>query len=474
MDFSLNTISYSLAIFLFVLSAVYLYLKERKERFKRDSAQNNLDFRGLQKLFIPPYLIVLLAESLQAPFLYVLYHSYRFIPSQIAALHVTGLISCLLISSITNRLIHKYSTRLLCLTCLSTAAIACVFKFSDSFLLLFISRVLDGVSAGLVTTPFQEWYTERHVGRMDFPPEWIENTFTKVATGAAFGAVIAGWLSQTVEQSTGVIAMPFALSALFMIIAGFIVGGRWDGGMKPSSTDPPATLSFSKELAILFRQPVALVLSVITIFTESALQIFVFVWSPILLKSKAIEGTNLGFGAAYACLMAFSLIGALLFHSPISKRIPTSRMLAIALFCSVFTLYFSFANLPETSLSWKHANFTKLLLAFCLFEATVGVLSPALGSLKAELTPTMSRGSIIGVPVTVISSLCILFLHPLGDAQQSLIGTALGLLIMAAFLGILLDLVLASRGREAPRPLSVSAPRPISSLPSVHHSPSQG
>ncbi|CAJ0563062.1 unnamed protein product, partial [Mesorhabditis spiculigera] len=425
------------------------------------------------RLFIPPYLIVLLAESLQAPFLYVLYHSYRFIPSQIAALHSTGLFACMIVSSLSNRLIRKYGTRSLCLLCTSTAGVACLLKFSSSFLLLFVSRLLDGISAALVTAAFQEWYAERHITRMDFPPEWIEATFAKVASGAALGAVLAGWIAQMVEGSTGVIGMPFAFSALLMVAAGFLIGSRWDGG-KPAAVDAPATLSFGKELSILLRQPVALVLSVITVFCESALQIFIFAWSPILLKSKAIEGENLGFGAAYACLMAFALVGALFFHSPPARGIPASRTLAGALMGSVLALFLTYKHLPESSLHWKTANFQWLLLTFCAFEATVGLLSPALAKLKAELTPSLGRGSLTNIPVTVIASAAIILLHPMGDAQRSLVITALCLLIMATFLAILLDLVLASRGGDTQRPLSLSQPRPVASHPTVHQTPSQG
>ncbi|KIH52363.1 hypothetical protein ANCDUO_17535 [Ancylostoma duodenale] len=128
----------------------------RRKNHPRDAAENNAEFRGLQRRFLFPYLVVLFSESLQAPYLYAFYYDLRYLASQIAVLYVIGLVSNMMFSFYCVHLSARYGRKALCLLCMVAGCLGCACKFFPSFVILFIGRVLDGLFAALVTSPFQQ------------------------------------------------------------------------------------------------------------------------------------------------------------------------------------------------------------------------------------------------------------------------------------------------------------------------------
>nr|CDJ88365.1 Major facilitator superfamily domain-containing [Haemonchus contortus] len=130
----------------------------KRKTHPRDAAENNAEFRGLQRRFLFPYLVVLFSESLQAPYLYAFFYDLHYLPSQIAVLYVVGLISNMVFSFYCVHLSARYGRRALCLLCITAGVFGCGCKLSTSFVVLFIGRILDGLFAALVTSPFHQWY----------------------------------------------------------------------------------------------------------------------------------------------------------------------------------------------------------------------------------------------------------------------------------------------------------------------------
>ncbi|VDL87189.1 unnamed protein product, partial [Nippostrongylus brasiliensis] len=119
------------------VTSVAVANSQRKSR-PRDVAENNAEFRGLQRRFLFPYLIVLFAESLQAPYLYAFFYDLSYLPTQIAVLYVTGLISNMVFSFYCVHLLARYGRRALCLLCIAAGCLACACKLRPSFAVLFI------------------------------------------------------------------------------------------------------------------------------------------------------------------------------------------------------------------------------------------------------------------------------------------------------------------------------------------------
>ncbi|VDL77896.1 unnamed protein product [Nippostrongylus brasiliensis] len=284
------------------VTSVAVANSQRKNR-PRDVAENNAEFRGLQRRFLFPYLIVLFAESLQrwllqAPYLYAFFYDLSYLPTQIAVLYVTGLISNMVFSFYCVHLLARYGRRALCLLCIAAGCLACACKLKPSFAVLFIGRILDGLFAALISSPFQQ-YVDEHQMAFDFPPEWIQSTFLILSLGAGFLAVTAGVTSHIVVGISKVIVIPYILS----IVA----------------------------LLVMRSNPMAFVISVTSCCAEMAFQMFVFAWAPLFIRAEHSGMKSVyALGVIYASFVASYLAGLLLFSS-LSKRMRNSRLLLLSL-----------------------------------------------------------------------------------------------------------------------------------------------
>ncbi|KAK6056351.1 hypothetical protein COOONC_06142 [Cooperia oncophora] len=188
----------------------------KRKTYPRDAAENNA---GIS--WIATTLPLSLLESLQAPYLYAFFYDLNFLPTQIAVLYVVGLISNMVFSFYCVHLSARYGRRALCLLCIMAGAFGCACKLNSSFVILFIGRVLDGLFAALVTSPFQQWYADEHQITFDFPPEWIQSTFLMLSLFAGFLSVTAGITSHIVVGISKVIVLPYILSIGTLVIGEF-------------------------------------------------------------------------------------------------------------------------------------------------------------------------------------------------------------------------------------------------------------
>ncbi|KHJ81813.1 hypothetical protein OESDEN_18498 [Oesophagostomum dentatum] len=126
-------------------------------------------------------------------------------------------------------------------------------------MVLFVGRVLDGLFAALVTSPFQQWYVDEHQVSYDFPSEWIQSTFLILSLGAGFLSVTAGVTSHIVVGISKVIVIPYLLAICSLIIGGAFISSQWT---ENKSVDAPLPFRnvIGKALSVDFR-PLLYVLS---------------------------------------------------------------------------------------------------------------------------------------------------------------------------------------------------------------------
>lgn len=131
----------------------------------------NSEFQVFQRKFFFGYLPCLFADSLQAPYLYYLYHSYGFLEEQIAILYVAGFATSVLFTMVAVYLVQRTERKLLCLIFVGINSVSCLMKFSNLYTVLLFSRVMDGIASSLLSAPFQEWFVR-------FPILYINKTLT--------------------------------------------------------------------------------------------------------------------------------------------------------------------------------------------------------------------------------------------------------------------------------------------------------
>uniref|UniRef100_A0A7I4YPE1 Molybdate-anion transporter n=1 Tax=Haemonchus contortus TaxID=6289 RepID=A0A7I4YPE1_HAECO len=423
----------------------------KRKTHPRDAAENNAEFRGLQRRFLFPYLIVLFSESLQGPYLYAFFYDLHYLPSQIAVLYVVGLISNMVFSFYCVHLSARYGRRALCLLCITAGVFGCGCKLSTSFVVLFIGRILDGLFAALVTSPFHQWYVDEHQIAFDFPPEWIQSTFLMLSLGAGFLAVTAGITSHIVVGISKVIVLPYILSIASLVIGGAFITSQWQ---ENRSVDAPLPFKnvIGKALAVIRSNPMAFVISVTSCCAEMASQMFVFVWAPLFIRAEHSGMKSVyALGVIYASFVASYLAGLLLFSS-LAKRMRNSRLLLLSMTIAFLVFVVAIRELPYAQSDWTATRFERVFLCLVVFEMAYGVYNPSMEALQAIVLPYLHQRSVllalVRLPLTFFVSLSILAFFPTPGGEFKLMVFIVVQLFIAAMLSLLLDAVVMNRGYE--------------------------
>ncbi|PAV87163.1 hypothetical protein WR25_02379 [Diploscapter pachys] len=411
----LNGFSWIFAIGATALS-VYVISEKKNQQLQSNREENNREFRSLQKQFLFPCLTVLFTESIQVPYLYVLFFYYHYGPMQIGALYIVGLISNVFFKFYSLHLLSRYGRRFLCLLCIFTGSLACTLKPFSSFAVLTLSRLFDGAFAALVSSPFQQWYTHQHLVTYDFPVEWMTSTFYIVAIGTA---------------------------ALFII-------KQWPEN-KAIDAPIPMTSVMKKALGHLRSSPISLVICVVSCFIDTASQLFIFVWAPLFMKYRS--GDYFSFGIIYSCLIASHLLGLLFQSSEFTRKISNSRLLLGSTIVGMTALYIGYSQLPLPLSRWQHDDAPYVLMAFLVFEFAMGMANPSMDALQSSFIPGPQRpalSSLSSVPITLLVSSVIWALFPssLGGEQKIILATVI-CLFFASMGSALLDMVLTRKGYNA-------------------------
>uniref|UniRef100_A0A0N5AGM1 Molybdate-anion transporter n=1 Tax=Syphacia muris TaxID=451379 RepID=A0A0N5AGM1_9BILA len=386
----------------------------------KDVAQRNAQFKSLQRHYLIPYLSILLAESIQGPYLYVLYYAYGFIPSQIAVLYATGLVMNVICTVFTVYLLSRYGRKVLCLCCVASGSLACALK-----------------------------YGHEHVLSFDFPKEWLFSSVAILSTTAGFLSVAAGFIAEFAEWMSSVTAFPFFFSVLFQLAGGTYIMKVWPENCLEAEHRINVKQQFTRALGIFKRKPEILVLCSVHTLFESTMLIFIFVWTPLFIHYQTVVPRRLSYGIIYSAFMASALLGSTLSRS-FRKIVSPSLSLLGSSLVSLFSLTLVVLIIPTQVDQWTSRKYYMLLFVCCLFETCVGIYLPAMNKLQAEMLPADRRHALLAllrVPLTIISCSGMLFLHA-GSTDWQIVAMACVLLLFCTLSAFLLHIAVSRANRN--------------------------
>ena len=312
--------------------ACYLYL-----RIKPDQAAQNPVFLAFQHRFIPLYLLAVLGDWLQGPYLYRLYHYYGFIEHQVAVIYISGLLSSALLFPAKDFIVDRFGRRNSCSVLSFLYGLSCAFILSRNYVVLIVGRFIAGFASSLLFSTLEVWYVHEHVNTYDFPKEWIQVTFSNIAFGSSITAVAAGIVA---DFGTRVLHLgpfaPFVLAMMVLwIFAGLVcfllVENREEKAIVGTMEMKKSCVEALK--AITLNPDVFLIGAIQSVF-ESCVFIFVFVWTPAI-GGKAVRSSfsqmhlsDVPLGLTFASFMLCHLLGGMLCdHLTQRSHIPAPRLL---------------------------------------------------------------------------------------------------------------------------------------------------
>ena len=393
-------------------------------------------FASFQKLYLAAYLCMVAGDWMQGPYVYALYDSYGFSQQAIAVLFVAGFGSSMIFGTVVGSFADKLGRKKFALVYVAAYIMSCLTKHFNSFPVLLLGRFLGGISTSLLFSVFDAWMINEHNSR-GFDPALLSDTFTKaiftnsvVAIASGLVANAAASLSPLARFSSegsltkpfqaaftagdgsimmGGFCAPFDLAIAILLVGGSIIFHYWGenyGARSDSSGGEAESFSAIKNgIAAVKNDEKILLCGLISSLFEGSMYAFVFMWTPALQGAGASGGhrllsgddgddEGLPFGLIFAtfmvCCMAGSSVFGIFVKTMQVQDIGTKAFLiaAAALFVPVIT-----------------ADTTFIFLAFLVFEFTVGLYFPTMGTLKSSIVPEKMRSTIYNIyriPLNVI------------------------------------------------------------------------
>ena len=359
---------------------------------------NNPAFLDFQRNYFVVYYLALLAEWFQAPYLYKLYSFYGFIDTQIAIIYVSGFISSVIFGTYAGFLADAWGRKKLCILFTILYSICCVTKLSRNFTVLITGRIIGGMSTSLLFSSFDSWYTHEHLQTNEFPPEWIQITFSKASSINSIIAITAGIIANAVSDwfGFGPVA-PFVFAIPFLVLAGLIIKCSWNEnyGKKGKIVKPCC-----ESLRLIVTDRKIFITGAVQALFESVMYIFVFLWTPVLDPAKP------PLGIVFASFMACIMLGGQIFEGLSMRGIKVTIIIPIVIYATML------ANVAASYASANHPRTTFLI--FIIIELLCGIYFPAIGKLRYFTLPEAHHGGIINwfrVPLNAIAALVLLALH---------------------------------------------------------------
>lgn len=380
------------------------------QRTKKDSATKKTaeaSAKSLERRYLGAYLLAMLADWLQGPYVYALYAAYGFDRRTNGILFVFGFGSSMVFGTVVGSLADKFGRKRFTLLYCILYSLACVSKHFSSFWVLLAGRLAGGISTSLLFSVFDSWLCAEHKKLKTTDGDSLGRIFTKAQLGNSVVAVTAGLLAQFasdltpmrevfVVANTGVFiggfTLPFDLALASLALAFLVVARLWDENRGDSSALKKTEASgLWRAVQTVRRDGTIFRLLIQCAFFEASMYIFVFMWTPALTANlmSAEEKEDLPFGLMFATFMTACMLGSQIFGR---GWVGLRGCLVLACLAHVVVLFGG---------DLRRAKF----LAFLLFETAVGIYFPAAGTKKAQVVPDNLRASIYSlfrVPLNVI------------------------------------------------------------------------
>lgn len=241
-----------------IFNVLAVYHAHRMRRSSNsDSSQSDKDkqrgfgeleresLRRLKWRFFPIYLLVNAADWLQGPYIYPIYKGlYTFhqhclwrltaadekgLPEEtVAFLFLIGFVSAGISASFAGTFADQYGRRTACLAYCIIYSFSSMTLLSEDIKVLFLGRVLGGISGTLLWSVFESWLVaEFHKLSLDEADADLSSIFSMMTTSntcvAIFAGLTAGWLVDHV----GTAKAPFIVSIGCLVAAFFAISKFW-------------------------------------------------------------------------------------------------------------------------------------------------------------------------------------------------------------------------------------------------------
>ncbi|CAD7962974.1 unnamed protein product [Amoebophrya sp. A25] len=195
------------------------------------------DARRFKMHYLAAYLLAMLGDWLQGPYVYALYAAYGFSHEDNSRLFIFGFGSSMLFGTFIGGYADKYGRKKFAILYCAVYACSCMTKHFNSFFMLSIGRILAGIATSLLYSVFESWVVCEH-GNREFPDSVLGDIFSLSIFGNSCVAIGAGFVAQWVSDLypftklsetiyIGQYTNPFDFAAFILAGCGLLIHTFW-------------------------------------------------------------------------------------------------------------------------------------------------------------------------------------------------------------------------------------------------------
>jgi MFS family permease len=220
--------------------------------------------RRLKWRFLPVYLLVNGADWLQGPYIYPIYKgSILGVPnnqcpqlinsdekglaeSVVALLFMVGFLSGGISASFAGIFADRFGRKAACLAYCVIYSLSFLTLLTDNIVVLFLGRVLGGVSGTLLYSVFESWLVAEFNGLLlnDQSGSILSGIFSKMTMLNSVVAIIAGVFAEWLVRTMGTAKAPFMASMVLLALAFVTISKTWaeNYGARDEKSEESASL----------------------------------------------------------------------------------------------------------------------------------------------------------------------------------------------------------------------------------------
>ena len=292
---------------------------ENKEN--KENNDNNINFIKKQKKlkykWLSAFLFSKASTWAKSPYLFTLYLKYhKFTVSEIGILYIIDAIFALISTPIFGTLADKYGRKIFSSLYSVFVMINLSLRLTRIKSLAYIAQILTGCGSTLLTTPFESWivYESNELFKNDkdkkHVDKYLKDIFRTQALYDSYQSIIISIITALLYTFLGINAP--LIFAIFMAAISFcIITFTWKENKPNANSTHSNYKSFLTACKELKKRDV-LSVGIIEGIWFACLQLYIFIWTPILLFTNHNRKINVGF--IFLVFVIQSINGTLIFE----------------------------------------------------------------------------------------------------------------------------------------------------------------
>ncbi|KAJ6797271.1 molybdate-anion transporter [Iris pallida] len=384
-------------------------------------------FLRFQRSFLFIYSLASVMEGLELVFGEQEFAKYGFSREQMALCLAAGAAAALFLGTFSGILADVIGPEKACLLFYVLHFFVGILKSISSHPSIWVTGICLSLASSLFSFSFETWMVTEHE-KQGHRQELLSDTFwLMIFLGSASLIVSQALANLLVKDLNKAFLSPYTLASLLAMTSVLYMRKGWNGARHQSSI-----LNYKKAFTgHILKDKKLWLLAWAQTSIHFSMSVFWILWAPTIVA----DGRDVSLSHIYPCFLGSRMLGSSAFPWVFGG---SSSLRSEDCLISVFVV----AGLSLLIVAYDYQEIGLLVVLFCIFQACVGLILPALARLRTIYVPNELRGGMISLSLAPANAAILIFLiqggyhHNIENAAVMVL-SALGLLSAAGCIHLL-------------------------------------